>query len=162
MLLPKIHTFCQSTLRNAVWCKRRALSADSWHPWILHWPFFTSLNDRLVLWFQYLTFHSASFKNSHTKKSSLKKNFISLKFNRPYVSDHLRNAVRSLSDYCKLESLHFLMCYLPHTNSSTFHSWVLSEWRRFNVLQSWKVLLTCYMYTVRKPHYCYFPQSILL
>lgn len=43
-----------------------------------------------------------------------------MEFNGLYKSDNVRNAVRSLSDYCKLQSLDFLIempQHLPQTGS---------------------------------------------
>lgn len=121
--------------------------------------FFTSLNDKLRPWFQDLTLSSAShssFKNSYIKGSFLKKYWISLKFNRLYESDHVRNAVRSLSDYCKLQSLYFLIQVAQHFTNGF---WLNAEdfmhyWDRRSCQP-----VAC---TVRKPHYCYFPHSIFV
>lgn len=82
--------------------------------------FFTSLNDKLCLWIQDLTLSSAShssFKNSYIKGSFLKKYWISLKFNRLYESDHVRNAMRSLSDYCSLYTFSYKW---PNTSQMDF------------------------------------------
>lgn len=117
--------------------------------------FFTSLNDVLPMVSRSDILQLATaVSRTHIKGCFLKKYWTSLKFNRLYKSGHVRNAVRSLSDYWKPQSLYFLIEMPQHfTNGFWLNSGDFMHFWDGRSSQHG----TC---TLRKPHYCYFPHSI--